>query len=152
VKKVVDSDVKLGVVLLLFCLWLWIFAIPMQIRGDEQKLYPRFTTFFILIPSLIILLRGIRRGIFTTEGKSFLTVLNESRYCLGAVGLMVLYATGIVYLGYYPATFPAVVAFMIYLGERRPIPLVLTPLGLMLLVNIVVERILSYPLPGGILF
>lgn len=151
-RKVIDGDVKLGAVLLLFCLWLWLFAIPLQIRGDEQKLYPRFTTFFIAIPSLIILLRGLRKGVFAPEGKPFLTVLHESRYCLGAVGLMVLYAVGMSYLGYYSSTFLAVAAFMMYLGERRPVPLVLTPLGLMLVVNIVIERILSYPLPEGFLF
>lgn len=151
-KRVIDSDVKLGAVLILFCLWLWVFAIPAQIRGDEQKIFPHLTTLFIAIPSLVLMFRGIRKGVFSTEGKPFLTVLNESRYCLGAVGLMVVYALGIRYLGYYSATFLGVVAFMMYLGERRPLPLVLTPIGLLLLVNVVIERILSYPLPEGFLF
>ncbi len=151
-KRVIDGDVKLGAVLLLFCLWLWVFAIPGQIRGNEQKIFPHLTTLFIAIPSLVLMFRGIRKGIFSTEGKPFVAVLNESRYCLGAVALMVLYAVGMIYLGYYSSTFLGVVAFMIYLGERRPLPLVLTPIGLLLLVNIVVERILSYPLPEGFLF
>ncbi|MFO8090714.1 MAG: tripartite tricarboxylate transporter TctB family protein [Desulfatiglandaceae bacterium] len=151
-KRIIDSDVKLGMVLLLFCILLWFFLIPTQIRGDEQKLYPRFTTFFIAIPSLILLFRGIRKGIFSTEGKSFLVVLYESRYCLGAVGLMVLYAVAMSYLGYYSSSFLAVAVFMIYLGERRPIPLLLTPVAYLLVVNIVIERILNYPLPEGFLF
>ena len=151
-RKVIDNDVKLAAVLLLFCLWLWVYAIPGQIRGNEQKIYPRLTTFFIAIPSLVILFRGIRKGFFAKEGMPFLAVLHESRYCLGAVGLMVLYALGISYLGYYASSFLAVIAFMLYLGERRPLPLILTPLGLLLLVNIVIERVLSYPLPEGLLF
>ena len=151
-KRVIDSDVKLGAVLFLFCLLLWFFLIPAQIKGDEQRLYPRFATFFIALPSLIILFRGIRKGIFTPEGKTFLTVLHESRYCMGAVGLMILYAMALSRLGYYSSSFLAVVVFMVYLGERRPLPLVLTPLGFLLVVNVVIERILNYPLPEGILF
>jgi hypothetical protein len=152
VKKIINSDVKLGLVLLLFCILLWFFLIPTQIRGDEQKLYPRFTTFFIAIPSLILLFRGTRKGIFSTEGKSFMLVLHESRYCLGAVGLMVLYALAMSYLGYYSSSFLAVAVFMMYLGEKRPIPLLLTPVAYLLVVNIVIERILNYPLPEGFLF
>lgn len=151
-KRVIDNDVKLGVVLLLFCLWLWAFAIPAQIRGVEQKIFPRLTILFIAIPSFLLMVSGIRKGFFSTEGAPFVTVLKESRYCLGAVVLMVVYGVGLMYLGYYSATFLAVAAFMMYLGERRPLPLVLTPIGLLLLVNIMVERILSYPLPEGILF
>ncbi len=151
-KRIIDSDVKLGAVLLLFCIVLWLVLIPAQIRGDEQKLYPRFTTFFIAIPSLVLLFRGIRKGVFSTEGKPFLALVHESRYCLGAVGLMVLYAVAISYLGYYSSSFLGVAVFMMYLGERRPFPLLLTPLAYLLVVNIVIERILNYPLPEGFLF
>jgi hypothetical protein len=79
-------------------------------------------------------------------------VLHESRYCLGAVGLMVLYALAMSYLGYYSSSFLAVAVFMMYLGEKRPIPLLLTPVAYLLVVNIVIERILNYPLPEGFLF
>ena len=105
-----------------------------------------------MIPSLILLFKGIRKGIFSPEGKPFLTVLHESRYCFGAVGLMVLYAVAMSYLGYYSSSFLAVSVFMMYLGEKRPLPLVLTPLAYLLVVNIVIERILNYPLPEGLLF
>jgi hypothetical protein len=83
---------------------------------------------------------------------SFPAVLYEGRYCLAAVGLMLLYALGMSFLGYYSATFLIVPAFMLLLGERRPLPLVLMPIGLLVVVNIVIERILNYPLPEGILF
>lgn len=151
-KKIVNSDVKLGATLLLFCLWVWFYAIPTQIKGDTQQLYPRFVTLFIVVPSLLILFRGLKAGFWKTGPQTFLDILKESRRSIAAIAMMVLYAVSMEYVGYYASSAAAGVAFMLFMGVRWPLPLILIPAGLLLAVNIVIERILQFPLPGGVFF
>jgi len=51
-----NADQKLGIGMIIFCIIMWFYCIPYRIVGDAPKFFPRLIIFFILIPSILMII------------------------------------------------------------------------------------------------
>ncbi len=147
-----NKDLKLGTILMFFCLFLWFYAIPFQTRGGNQALFPKFATIFLFVPAILLIIKGFRSrgksgGAEAGAGQKFF-----SRHTLLILPMILAYIFLIDIIGYYVSSFLAIVSFMLYFGVRRPLPMIVTPSVLLLAVYIIIGKVLSFPMPEGFLF
>ena len=82
--------------------------------------------------------------------KKGISAANKKVLIISAI--MILYVLGIIYIGYFVATFVMIVATALILGERNYLAIVLTPLVYCLFTYLVFVQYFSLRLPSGILF
>jgi len=143
------TDQKLGLALLIFCLILWFFVIPHQVAGKAQSLFPRIITIFIGISSFLLIIRrkdSPKKTPFASEEKKGIT-----RVTITAI-IFFIYILMINFLGYFISSFFASVAFMLYFGGRDWKKFILIPFMLLLFIYFLIEKLLGFPLPSGIIF
>lgn len=143
------TDQKLGLALLIFCLILWFFVIPHQVAGKAQSLFPRIITIFIGIPSFfLIIIRkdSPRQTPFGLEERKGI-----ARVIITAI-IFFIYILVINFLGFFISSFVASLLFMLYFGARDWKKIVVIPAMLLLFIYFLIERLLGFPLPSGIVF
>lgn len=138
---------KLGIILMLFCLFLWCYAIPFQTKGGNQALFPKFSTIFLFVPAVLLIIKG-----FKARGTAGSSQVFFSRHTLLILPMILAYIFLIDIIGYYVSSFLAIVCFMLYFGVRRPLPMIVTPTVLLLAIYVIIGKILTFPMPEGILF
>jgi hypothetical protein len=145
----VNDDQKLGLVLILFCIILWFYAIPCHIVGKAPKFFPRLVTIFILIPSILLVLT--RRG-GPRETPQRFRDLKGIHKALATAGLFILYISFIDFIGYFTSSFVAIMVFMLFFGSRSWKGIIFIPATILFFIYIVIVKILSFPLPKGLIY
>ena len=147
-----NDQLKLGSIVLVFCCFMWFYAIPNNIKGPQAALFPNILIVSLAILSGFFIVKGIklykageRRGSFTFLNKA-------SFYSLTIIPMMAAYVFLIGIIGYYTTTCMFITVFMIYFGTRKLLPLCLFSTLLPLLVYMIIGKILSFPFPTGFLF
>ncbi len=146
-----NDDLKLGSMVLAFCAFLWLYAIPAYIQGFPAALFPRILVLGLAVAGALFLGKGIlaaRSGGRKASSRPSLATLRA----LGTLPMMVAYVYLIDIVGFYVTTAAAILAFLLYFGARRSVALVVYPLVLPLIVYLVIGRLLHFPFPDGILF
>ncbi len=139
----------LGIVIIVFCIVLWFFMIPTQVKGKEQKIFPRLITVFLAIPSALLIAsrkevsEDFSHQSFDREG--VLRVIVTA--CLFAIYLFI-----IGYVGFFPASFLFFVVLMAYFGVRSWKKFLFIPVVLLFAIYFIIERLLRFPLPEGEIF
>ena len=145
-----NADQKLGIGLIFFCIVTWFYAIPYQIAGDAPKFFPRLIIFFILVPAILLIVTrkqpvsGSQRIRFI-DRKDIHKALLTAIFFLAYIGLIDV-------LGYFSSSFLAIMGFLYFFGERTWKGIILIPSGILFFIYIVIEKMLSFPLPKGIIY
>jgi hypothetical protein len=145
----VNDDQKLGLVLVLFCIILWFYAIPYHIVGKAPKFFPRLVTIFILIPSILLIFT--RRG-GPREIPQRFRDLKGIHKALATAGLFILYILFMDFIGYFTSSFVAIMVFMLFFGSRSWKGIIFIPATILFFIYIVIVKILSFPLPKGLIY
>lgn len=147
-----NEDLKLGTILLVFCCFLWFYAIPYHIKGFLPALFPRSLTLAMLIPCVILLLSGFasRKSAQTRQKQK--TPKAVKLRALSIVPVMIVYIFFIDIIGFYVTTALFIFIFLLFFGARKPVALVIFPIALPVVVYLVIGKTLHFPFPQGILF
>lgn len=78
--------------------------------------------------------------------------MTQSIQVASALGLFLIYASGIIFIGFYASTFAYLCTHMWLLGMHRPLVVLSVGIGTMAIVYGVFELFLGVSLPRGILF
>ena len=144
-----NADQKLGIGMIIFCIVVWFYCIPYRIVGDAPKFFPRLIIFFILIPSILLIIT--RRQ--TPKGKHIrFRDRKDLHKAIMTAGFFTVYITLIDLLGYFTSSFLAIMLFLYFFGQRSWTGLMLVPAGILFFIYFVIERTLSFPLPKGFIY
>ncbi|MBW1697706.1 MAG: tripartite tricarboxylate transporter TctB family protein [Deltaproteobacteria bacterium] len=144
-----NNDQKLGVALILFCIIVWLYAIPHHIVGNAPKFFPRLVIFFILIPAILLI--ATRRTPDKGPRIRFSDRKGIHKALMTAVFFLI-YIALIDVLGYFTSSFLAIMGFLYFFGMRSLTKIVLIPSGILFFIYFVIERMLSFPLPKGMIY
>lgn len=128
---------------------MWFFIIPNQIGGKVQSLFPRFITIFIAVSSFFLIVR--RKDISKEISHGTMNKKGIVRVIVIAI-MFLIYILIIDFFGYFISSFLALVAFMLYFGVRDLKRLILIPFTLLLVIHFLIEKLLNFPLPKGMIF
>lgn len=147
--KATQKSRILGIVIVVFCLVLWFFIIPTQVKGKEQKIFPRLTIVFLAIPGVsLIVSRKEVSGDFSHQSfdrEGVIRVIVTA--CILAIYLFI-----IDYVGFFPASFLFFVILMAYFGVRSWKKFLFIPVAILFAIYFIIERLLRFPLPEGGIF
>lgn len=147
-----NEDLKLGTILLVFCCFLWFYAIPYHIKGFLPALFPRSLTLAMLIPCVILLISGYASRESTQTEQEQKTPKAINLRALSIVPIVIVYIFFIDIIGFYVTTALFIFIFLLFFGVRKPVALVIFPIALPIVVYLVIEKTLHFPFPQGILF
>ena len=145
-----NTDQKLGIGLILFCIVTWFYAIPYHIDGDAPKFFPRLIVFFILVPAILLI--ATRRELTPENKGSGIGGRKDIHKALLAAVFFLVYISLIDVLGYFTTSFLAIMGFLYFFGVRSWKGMIIIPSGILFFVYLVIERILSFPLPKGMIY
>ncbi len=147
-----NDELKLGSIVLVFCSFMWFYAIPNHIKGSQAALFPNSLIVALTIISGLFIVKGIKLYKIGKRTGSF-TFLNKTSFrSLIILPMMSAYIFFIGIIGFYTTTCVFITIFMVYFGTRKVLPLCLFSTLLPLLVYLIIGKILSFPFPTGMLF
>ena len=113
---------------------------------ERAALFPRLVTVVMMIAAAALFVRGVLRPA-TAEPVDIGVMVRT----ISVIGLTILYVVGVARLGYITASalFIPVVAFI--LGLRRPLPLLLTTIGFLVVVSWFFIVVFKVPLPRDLI-
>ena len=144
-----NADQKLGVGLIVFCIIMWFYCIPYYIAGEAPKFFPRLIIFFILVPAILLIVT--RREPPVGERPKFRN-RKDLHKAFMAAAIFLIYISLIDVIGYFTTSFLAIMGFLYFFGHRSAKGMVLVPAGILFFVYFVIERMLSFPLPKGLIY
>ena len=144
-----SADQKLGIGMIIFCIVIWFYCIPYRIVGDAPKFFPRLIILFILIPSILLIIT--RRQAQKGEPIRFRNRTDLHKAIITA-GFFIGYIALIDVLGYFTSSFLAIMLFLYFFGQRSWTGLLLFPTGILFFIYFVIVRMLSFPLPKGLIY
>ena len=143
-------DRIIGVVLVIVCILLWLFIIPLQVATPKEARYPKFVTLWIGLSSLSLILRSLRKTPLGSQTEVQDEMSLPALIAIGALLLLCVFA--IDFLGFFIPSFLFLVISMFMQGVRDWRVHVAVPSTLLLFIYILIEKLLKFPLPKGDIF
>ena len=143
-----NVDQKVGVIALIFGLIIW-FLISIQVEGARASIYPRFTTVWIIISSVFLIIQNWKG---TSKRISYRLKEKEITRVIVITIMLLIYFFMIDFLGFYIASFSFLIIVMLSFGVRDWRILILIPPILLLFLYFLIEKLLFSPLPKGRIF
>lgn len=137
---------------MVFCLLAWMQILdlpPADDSGDAgMGFFPSFCVLCIFLFSCILLGRTL---LFSKLKGKIPTALSRESWgrLLGVLLLMLIYSLAYEWVGFYLSTWVFGVALLFFIGERRPLVMLLYPAGLVLFVYAGFVELLGVVLPVG---
>ena len=131
-----SADQKLGIGMIIFCIVVWFYCIPYRIVGDAPKFFPRLIIFFILIPSILLIIT--RRQAPKGEPVRFRNRKDLHKAMITA-GFFIGYIALIDVLGYFTSSFLAIMLFLYFFGQRSWTGLLLIPTGILFFIYVIIN-------------
>jgi putative tricarboxylic transport membrane protein len=145
-----NADQKLGIGLVIFCIITWFYFIPYHIAGgNAPKFFPRLIIFFILVPAILLI---VTRKEPPKGERIPLKERKDLHKALTTAGLFLIYISLIGIIGYFTTSFLAIIGFLYFFGQRNWKGIILVPAGILLFIYFVIENMLSFPLPKGLIY
>jgi hypothetical protein len=144
-----NDDQKLGVALIIFCTVMWFYAIPYHVVGKTPKLFPRLIVIFTLIPGILLVIT--RKDRVREPSLLFKDQVGIHKAMITAV-LFLGYISLIDITGYFVSSFIAIMVFLYFFGSRNWTLIVLIPAVILFFIYVVIEKMLSFPLPKGLVY
>lgn len=147
-----NNDLKLSVLLLFFCIFLWFYAIPYHIKGTLQALVPRGLTLSMMVPCVLLFINGLSSARAGIKHPLPDYQIRASLTALAIVPMMFVYLFLTDILGFYVTTSLFIFIFMLYFKAKKSISFYLFPIAVPLIVYVIIGRILHFPFPEGLFF
>ena len=145
-----NSNQKLGTGLIIFCFIMWFYSIPYHISGDAPKFFPRLIIFFILVPAILLIVT--RQQPFSKNKSPRFKDRKDIHKALLTAVFFFIYIGLIDVLGYFTSSFLAIMGFLYFFGERSWKGMIVIPACILFFIYFVIERMLSFPLPKGMMY
>ena len=142
-------DVVGGTALFLLAAWIWYGAADIDVtssRGLGPAFFPRAIAVLLGGASLILVLQGFAPRLFGISSGAVVQV-QRPLSVLGAIIVVILYASLIGRLTYYPATALFLPCMLWVAGLRRPLGIIACTIGFLIFTKVVFEIVLGTPLP-----
>lgn len=133
-------------VALIFFLLTFSFKVSKMASGVSARSMPRLWIFLILVSGIMVVV-NILAGKEEPDAP-----LGRWQLSVAVIVLSILSVVLFSYIGYYISSGLFIVAFMLLLGERKPVPLVVTPIAWGVFTYFVFNKFLFITLPVGSLF
>jgi len=137
-----NTEQKVGLILLIFCLIMWFLIIPAEVAGWRASIYPRIGVLWTAI-SAVLLIISSRKD--TSKRISF-GLKELTRVAIITIILFV-YFFMIDFLGFYIASILVLIVVMFIFGVEDWRILILLPIILVLFLYFLLEKLLRAPLP-----
>lgn len=133
-------------VALVFFLLTFSFKVSKLATGVSARSMPRLWVFFLLVSGIMVIVNILTGKEEPDEP------LGRWQLSVAVIVLSILSVFLFSYIGYYISSGLFIVVFMLLLGVRKPIPLLVTPIAWGLFTYFVFNRFLFITLPVGSLF
>ncbi|MDN5344864.1 MAG: putative tricarboxylic transport rane protein [Clostridia bacterium] len=151
-----DLVMSLGILAIALALYLATLTFPdfPQYRAVDSDFWPKIVLAVLIFLAIMLVIESIRKQRQLQAASQSEEKQPEHaglvRMLTAAALLLAYIFIGLQYVGFVLSTLLFTVAFMALLGNRRPLPLVLTPLLITGLSVAVFSRMLLVPLPRGV--
>ena len=149
-------DFYLGLVILLFSLFLTFWLIPRFVSDyatGEQGLSPRFFPYLVSLMmallSSILIYKAVRSPAGKIKEEKSRPIDRSTVIC---VGIFIAYQQTIDIIGFIPASFLTIISLMILYGFRNWITIGFFSAALIAILSFFFEKVAQVPLPRGLLF
>lgn len=149
-----NRQVKIGGVLIVFCLILWFFLIPAQTKGPKEAFFPKVITIWLGSNGIFITMNSLLKR-SKSPNKINLSEKYGKSEILKIIFIMVfffIYIIMVYLIGFILPSFLFLIFIMLFLGIRNWKILFLIPTVCILMIYVLIEAILQFPLPKGIFF
>jgi len=144
----VNRQFKIYGLLIVFCLILWFFLIPNQTKSPKEALFPKIITIWLGISAIIGLLKKSK-----FPNKNNLSLKYKKKGTLKIIFIMLfffIYIIMIYLIGFILSSFLFLIFIMLFLNIHNWKILFLMPTVCILVIYVLIEVILKFPLPKGI--
>jgi len=150
-----NKDIRLCLVLLTIFLILFgiSFTLPVSAMAETHTsaaFFPQIVLIIAIILSCILIIKSIFAGKTSSNNKGL--ERDQKIRVLGSMGLSMLFALGIVFIGTFVSIFLLIVAIMLMWGVRNKLVILLNALLTPIIIYYVFTKILLVPFPSGFLF
>jgi hypothetical protein len=142
-------DVAGGAAFLGLAAWLWHGAADIEVTsssGVGPAFFPRAVAILLAIGSLLLVLQGLAPRLFGISPDKLVQVQRPGSV-LAAIAIVILYASLLGRLTYYPATALLLPCLLWAAGLRRPLGIAACTIGFLVFTKILFETVLGTPLP-----
>lgn len=148
-----DPDRKVGLILLFLGLVLWFFIIPTQVFGQEQSYFPKILTAWLIVLSVILIVKGYFKKHKVKQNVSKLQNYRSEHIRIIIVTIiLIMYVFLIDLLGYFITTILVLLLLMFYLGVRNWKVLLLVVIITVIGFYYFFEVGMKFRFPRGIIF
>lgn len=148
-KKAYRQSMGIALVIMAFAVAAIGFSLPMP---GNAPIFPRMAAGFLFLCALGLLAQTVRRQKRGEEPETAALELEALESPLVTLALVVVYALGFRYIGFYVTTFVITVALMLYMGIRSAKTMALVAVVLLVFLYGLFTMQLKVPMPQGILF
>ncbi len=139
-----------GIVLFVICLLFWFIIIPKETMGEEEALFPELVTVLLGISSVILIFQRKTDLVDDNSNKK------PDREAIFRVVVTVvafgIYLVLVKFIGFFISSFILLSALMAYFGVKRLRTILLIPFIIVVVIYLIIERFLEFPLPRGWIF
>ena len=143
------SDLAGGVALFALAAWLWHGAADIDVAsagGVGPAFFPRAVAILLAGGSLLLILQGAAPRLFGIRPDKTVQVQRPGNV-LAAIVIVIIYASFLGRLTYYPATALLLPCMLWVSGLRRPLGIAACTIGFLVFTKILFETLLGTPLP-----
>ncbi len=148
---IMHRDRLVGILLVVFCIFGWLYLIPNYIKGESQQVFPQIILFFTFLPSMGLILR--RSGPQIDDESSLVKQSQRKAFIkiTFLAAMYLIYLLLIPVLGFFVCSLVIMVGTLLFLGIRKVKTLVFIPVVVLTLIHVIIERFLKFVLPAGLL-
>ena len=148
-KKAYRQSMGVALVIMAFAVAALVLSLPMP---GNAPIFPRMAAGFLFLCALGLLVQTIQRQKRGEEPETKALEREALESPLVTLALVVMYALGFRYIGFYVTTFGITVALMAYMGIRSVKTMALVTVVLLVFLYGLFTMQLKVPMPHGILF
>lgn len=116
---------------------------------EQSQTFPRAAALLVIIPSVLLIIRALRGRQAEAPATRRTGFTAEDRRVGAVIVASIVYAASLKFLGFFVASAIFIPACAWFLGMRRPVPLVLTTAGFLVVMYWLFRIALRVPLPAS---
>lgn len=148
-KKAYRQSIGVSLVIMAFAVAAMVFSLPMP---GNAPIFPRMAAGFLFLCALGLLVGTLGRQKRGEEPETAALEMEALQSPLVTLALVVAYALGFRYIGFYVTTFVITIVLMLYMGIRSVKTMALVAVVLLAFLYGLFTMQLKVPMPRGILF
>lgn len=148
-KKAYRQSIGVSLVIMAFAIAAFVFSLPMP---GNAPIFPRMAAGFLFLCALGLLIGTVLREKRGEAPEVAAVDFGAMQSPLVTLALVIVYALGFKYIGFYVTTFVITIALMLYMGIRSVKTMAIVVAVLMIFLYGLFTMQLKVPMPQGLLF